>query len=118
MKAAQVYVYKLKHVQGELLKFLWKFVYTLQNMLFFPLVLAIALFLCIFEDGNLFDLMAEYLDALSNGYETINKEVDKHSEEINALEAVGYTIAFSGLTYVVVSLFGIIGGAIVKSYFM
>lgn len=118
MKTAQLYVYSLKHAQGELLKFLWKFVYTLQNILFFPLVLAIALFVCIFEDGNLFGLMEEYLDVLSNGYDTINKEVDKHSEEINALEAVGYTIAFSGLTYIVVSLLGIVGGAVINSYFM
>lgn len=100
------------------MKFLWKFAYTLQNIFFLPLVLVMAFFVCISEGANLFDMMVEYVEVLSNGYKTINLEVDKYSEEANALEAVGFTIVAAGLTYIIVSLSGTICGVIVKSSFM
>lgn len=118
MNTKQIHLYRLKLVQGELLKFLWKFVYTLQNIIFLPLVLAVALFSCIFESANLFAMMVEYLEVLSNGYKTINMEVDKYSEEANTLETVGFTIVAAGLTYIIVSLSGTICGIIAKSSFM
>lgn len=99
-------------------KFLWKFQYTVQNILFSPLVLVVALLVCIFESGNLFDLMDEYFGNLSRGYKTINEEVDKHSEKLNTLETVGFAFVSVVLTYIVVSMLGIVGGVIVKSCFM
>lgn len=118
MKTAQLCISNVKHAQGEMWKAIWMFGFVLQNIILFPLIFVVGLVASIFDSVDFFDYMSGYFDNLFKSYEIIDKEVDKHTAELDTGEAVVLAIVGFILVSILVSMSGIIGGAIVRNYFM
>ncbi|WP_175888143.1 hypothetical protein [Burkholderia contaminans] len=119
MKTTQLCIDNIKHTQGELWKALWMFGYVIQNIILFPLLVAIAMGISLFSGSeDFFDMMGEYFDNLSKAYGIIDSEVDKFTEVIGTSEAIVLMVIGSVFVYLMVSISGTICGAMIKSYFM